>query len=190
MMPQPAYMWSAAALVTAARLIRRYHDAVEGFLPPDRATWQVQVGAPAGGPIICHNDLAPWNTVFVDKQPTGLIDWDFAAPGTRLWDVAYALWRWVPVYPPWKCGVVGSPVPDYGRRARLFLDAYGLEDRSEVVATMRQRMLVLSKTIRTWGKAGTPGFAALLAKGYDKLPLQDLDVLEARCDDIERAVLD
>ncbi len=188
MMPAPAYMWSDEALVEAARLVRRYHDAISGFVPPSGARWRSQVGVPPDDEIMCHNDVAPWNTVFLDGKPCALIDWDFAAPGSRLWDVAYAVWRWVPAYPEWKCRIVGSETPDYGRRARLFCDAYGLEDRSGLLDTMRRRMQVLSHTIRSWGAAGEPGFGDLLRMGYDRLPLQDMAVLEQRWGELVAAL--
>jgi hypothetical protein len=189
MMPQPAYMWSDDALVAAAQLIRRYHDTVEDFAPPPDARWRAQLGAPREGQIICHNDLAPWNTIFLSGAPSALIDWDFAAPGTRLWDVAYAVWRWVPVYGEWKCRIVGCDVPDYGRRARLFCDAYGLDDRGALLDTTRMRMQALSDTIRSWGEAGEPGFAELQRMGYDKLPLQDMEVLDENRPAIERVLM-
>jgi hypothetical protein len=188
-MPQPAYMWSDDALAAVARLVRRYHDAVEGFEPPADARWRVQVGALTHGEIVCHNDLAPWNTVFLDGKPSALIDWDLAAPGSKLWDVAYAVWRWVPIYPDWKCRIVGTEVPDYGRRALLFCDAYGLDERRDLLATIRERMKVLSETIRSWGEAGESGFDELLAKGYDRLPLQDMAVLHEQQGAIEEALL-
>ena len=195
MMPMPAYMWSDEALVAAARLVRRCHDAVASVAPPAAARWRVQVGAPADGEIICHNDLAPWNTVYRPVAgydgglPSGLIDWDFAAPGSRLWDVADAVWRFVPYYEDWKCRIVGlDEPPDYARRTRLFCDAYGLDDRSALLDTVRRRQQVLSDTIRAWGGAGEPGFAELLRLGYDKLPLQDLRLLESRWDEIAAAL--
>ena len=47
--------------------------------------------------VVCHNDFAPYNVVFDDGGPVGVIDWETAAPGARVWDVAYAAYRWVPL---------------------------------------------------------------------------------------------
>jgi hypothetical protein len=189
MMPMPAYMWSDEALVAAAQLVRRYHDAVASFAAPEDARWRVEVGAPDAGEIICHNDLAPWNTVYRDGKPESLIDWDFAAPGSRLWDVADAVWRFVPYYEDWKCRIVGLDVPpDYARRTRLLCDAYGLDDRSALLDTVRRRQQVLSDTIRAWGGANEPGFLELLRTGYDRLPLQDILLLESRWEEIAAAL--
>jgi Phosphotransferase enzyme family len=73
----------------AGRLIRGLHDAVAGFDPPPGARWQALMPAD-GDEIIAHNDLAPWNLVIGGSQ-WAFIDWDTAAPGTRLWDLAYAM---------------------------------------------------------------------------------------------------
>ena len=47
--------------------------------------------------MICHNDVAPYNTVFVDGRPRALIDFDTAGPGPRVWDIAYAAYTFVPL---------------------------------------------------------------------------------------------
>lgn len=64
--PMPDFVWSEDTLTAVARLLREYHDIVRGFIPPPDALWRVMVGAPSSGPIICHNDIAPNNTVFRD----------------------------------------------------------------------------------------------------------------------------
>jgi hypothetical protein len=94
----PPYLWRDGTLTALARLIRRFHDAAATFTPPSGAAWQQTAAHPAGGDVICHNDLAPWNTAFADEQPVAFIDWDLAAPGPRWWDVSYALWHFVPLY--------------------------------------------------------------------------------------------
>jgi Ser/Thr protein kinase RdoA (MazF antagonist) len=92
-------------LSAAARLIRRYHDATAG--------WR-------GAEVVCHNDISPVNAVFVDGMPIALIDFDLAAPGTRLRDLAYGLFLWLDL------GFDGQPLPEQARRTNVFFDAYGM----------------------------------------------------------------
>ncbi len=68
-------------------MIRRIHDASASYVPAADAVWRTAIPAP-GAELICHNDLAPWNLVIGDRWV--FIDWDAAAPSTRLWDLAYA----------------------------------------------------------------------------------------------------
>ena len=89
----PGYLWRDGTLIRLARLVRRFHDAAVSFTPPAGAAWQQTAAFPGGGQVICHNDLAPWNTVFTGGQPVAFIDWDLAAPrpalvGRQLRDMA------------------------------------------------------------------------------------------------------
>jgi hypothetical protein len=59
-------------LEQAARAIRRYHDATA-------SSPLVQ-----GQEIVAHHELGPHNTIFQEGYLVGFIDWDDAAPGTRL----------------------------------------------------------------------------------------------------------
>ena len=101
---------SDAQLSKAAALIRRLHDATEGAV------------LAAGSEIVAHNDLGPHNTVFVGDEPVAFIDWEDAAPGTRLFDLANAVWGFADV------GENGGPVAEQARRVRLMCDAYGWDD--------------------------------------------------------------
>ncbi|HEV2074489.1 MAG TPA: aminoglycoside phosphotransferase family protein, partial [Thermomicrobiales bacterium] len=47
--------------------------------------------------VICHNDFAPYNMVFEQQRITGVIDFDMASPGPRLWDLAYLAYRLIPL---------------------------------------------------------------------------------------------
>ena len=112
--PEPEL--SDSQLASAARLIRRFHDATAG-------------SALAGGEeVVCHGDLGPHNTVFVGDEAVGLVDWDEGvAPGARLVDLAHAGWCYVDV------GESGGPVEEQGRRLRLMCDAYGWDDAGAIV---------------------------------------------------------
>ena len=140
-----------AALVAAACLVRRFHDATTGFTAPPDAQWQYLTGAPEGGEVVCHNDLSPWNTISGQEGPRAFVDWDLAAPGTRLWDLGHAVWRFVPLFP-------GEDAVACGRRLRLFCDGYGLEERLELLEVVRRRQQALYDTAREWGSAGVPGW--------------------------------
>jgi Phosphotransferase enzyme family len=71
-------------LEDVARLIRAFHDATAPlFETPSARKVSVEVA--------CHNDLSPCNTVFRDGRAVAFIDFDSAAPGSRLHDLSYAM---------------------------------------------------------------------------------------------------
>ena len=107
------YRPSEANLARVAALIRRFHD--------------VTAGSAGGAEVVAHNELGPHNTVFAGEDPVAFIDWDDAAPGTRLFDLANAVWSFANV------GEGGGPVREQARRIRLMCDAYGWEDPHEIV---------------------------------------------------------
>lgn len=109
------YRLSDAQLANAAALIRRFHDATEGSR------------LAAGAEIVAHNELGPHNAVFIGDEPVSFIDWDDAAPGTRLFDFANAVWSFADV------GEGGGPVEEQARRVRLMCDTYGWDDPREIV---------------------------------------------------------
>ena len=96
-------------LVAAARLLRRFHDATAGSALAGRHD------------VVCHNDPSPCNSVFVAGSPAAFIDFDHAAPGDRLRDVAYAGWLWS-----LSADDDGPPVAEQARQLRLMAQSYGL----------------------------------------------------------------
>ncbi|MFI6179537.1 phosphotransferase enzyme family protein [Nonomuraea sp. NPDC051191] len=165
--PLPGYVRSDAALGAVARLLRGYHDATEDFPLDGAATWYFPPREPAE--VICHGDVAPYNCVFRDGRPVALIDFDTAHPGPRLWDVAYAAYRFVPLGDPRHEGA--GPVAEQARRLRLFADAYGLAegDRPTLPAVAAERLDHLVRHMRERAAAGDRAFAAHLARGDDVL---------------------
>lgn len=138
--PVSADIASDEALVSAAAVLRRFHDASVDF--DMTGNWSDTHRDPvAVAEVICHNDLAPFNLVYENSSVVGIIDWDLSAPGRRIWDVAYAVWRLVPLHRPEYLRYVGWPGsdPDRARRLRLFVDAYGLEKRHELLPAVLDR---------------------------------------------------
>jgi hypothetical protein len=106
------------SLAQVARLVRAFHDLTHGTaLAGDRD-------------VVCHNDLAPKNTVYDAWRPAAFIDWDLAAPGERMHDVAHVCWQYLDLGP----GV--SDVRETARRLRLICDAYGLDGRDGLLDTV------------------------------------------------------
>lgn len=150
----PSGMQSDEYLRDVAQLVRLLHDASETFRPPSDAIWQEQPLTLSHGDIICHNDLGPWNTVTRGNRPVAIIDWDMAAPGTRDWDVALALWHWVPLYDDNEILEWGwATVPDRRHRIEVFSAAYGIETpRDQLLKTIRKRQVATLRTIR-WAQS-------------------------------------
>ncbi|MEH1170014.1 phosphotransferase [Micromonospora sp. CPCC 205539] len=104
----PAF-FADPALVRLAELIRRLHDACAGS------------PLAGGAETVCHHDLSPKNTVYRDfaagPLPVAFLDWDRAAPGRRIDDVAFAGWHWASLG-------AGADPAELGRRCRVLCDAY------------------------------------------------------------------
>jgi Phosphotransferase enzyme family len=161
----PSGMYTEASVSGAATLLRAFHDATIDFVRGESADWQFQVGAPTTGPVICHNDVGPYNTIYRAGGPVAFFDWDFAAPGPREWDVAYALWRFVPLYDDATCARLGWPIVPRGPRIARFLEAYGLDRREDLFDMVLRRMEVTSTTIHSRADAGSLEYIQLRREG-------------------------
>lgn len=136
--PLSADVRSDEALVSVARLLRRFHDAAPGW---------------------CHNDVGPWNVVFEGSQAVGLIDWDLAGPGPARSDVASAVWHFAPLYDDSECIRIGWPaVPDRPARAELFCAAYGVPlDAAMWEAVAERQRWYLSQVLDARANPDQPG---------------------------------
>jgi Phosphotransferase enzyme family len=138
-------------LVQVAGLMREFHD--------------LTYGSPLTGPheVICHNDLSPRNTVYALSQdgprPVAFIDWDLAAPGERIHDVAHVCWQFLDL------GPAVRDVADAARRIRLICDAYGLTDPHKIIATILWWQERCAQGIETAASQGDPAMIRLRENG-------------------------
>ncbi|MBA2533284.1 MAG: aminoglycoside phosphotransferase family protein, partial [Nocardioidaceae bacterium] len=119
--PWPTWVHSDDALTQVATWLRDYHAAVVSFQPPPDAVWR-EGGRWEPGLIIGHNDAAPYNAAWASDKLSGFFDWDFAAPVTHEWDLAFTAFAWVPLHARHVVAAEGfTAFADRPRRLRLFL---------------------------------------------------------------------
>jgi hypothetical protein len=165
--PLAPFMRSDATLMSVGRLLRALHDLTERFPLPSGAGWQQAAPDPGPVEVVCHNDWAPYNAVFRSHQLVGFFDWDFARPGSRLWDLAWAALTWVPLWNDEDEAHQGRQVaPNQSQRLRLLCDAYGLADRKEVLSTVHARVLSTSQWLEDGAARGEPVFRRLVDEGH------------------------
>jgi Ser/Thr protein kinase RdoA (MazF antagonist) len=171
-------------LVGVARLIRHFHDAVASFSPPAGASWQVLIPA-EGDEIIAHNDLAPWNLV-IGQSRCAFIDWDAAAPGSRLWDLAYAAHGFVPL----SAGARWQGL-DLPRRLEAFAAAYGLDEaqRRQLLPMLGRRTRSMHDFLAAGAADGLEPWARLWRQGHGDTWRRDSEFIEQCAALWEKALL-
>lgn len=148
---QPSEVRSAESLVAVARLVRQFHDLTAG----------TELAGDAE--VVCHNDLSPKNTVYRDLgaglRPVAFIDWDIAAPGARVHDIAHACWQYAGLGP-------GADVARAGRLVAVVADAYGpFAARPALVETILWWQDRCWRGIDAAADAGEPAMVRLRERG-------------------------
>ncbi|WP_281916733.1 phosphotransferase [Nocardia sputorum] len=142
---------SPTALARVAELIREFHDLT------------AETDLAAGAEVVCHNDLSPRNTVYREHEqgmwPVAFLDWDLAAPGRRIHDLAHACWQFLDLGP----GV--SDLLGTATLLRLLCDAYGSDERDELIDTILWWQERCRNGIETAATAGDPAMMRLRAAG-------------------------
>lgn len=136
--PDRFRIWADRQVAAAGALLRKMHDATRGSELAGR--W----------PIVCHHDPGPNNAVFRDGLPVAWIDFDTAAPGEPIEDVAHAAWTWC------IASRQAASVRRQAEQVRVMADAYGLGavERSVLVDAILERQ---SRNVRFWAAIQTSG---------------------------------
>jgi aminoglycoside phosphotransferase (APT) family kinase protein len=163
--PYPDWSRSEAALASVARLLRGLHDAARSFDPAGR-TWNEGLADPAGGMLVVHNDIEPSNVVFRDGEAIAFIDFEFAAPGRGVYDLAQLARLWVPIDADVDRARQGWKPADLPARLRLVADAYGLDrdGRAELLDAIDDALDVIEAAVRRGVDAGDPNTTDLWSR--------------------------
>ncbi|MCU1688421.1 MAG: hypothetical protein JWN20_349 [Jatrophihabitantaceae bacterium] len=152
MRPSPGWAGDDATVVSVARLIRRFDDAMQTMpmtATASSAVWPDPPGAPASiadpPQFIGHRDITPGNVVFRDGEAVALIDFDSAGPTTRVQEVVNLLQWWAPLMPVSDRPASLANVDAFARTA-LIVEEYGLveDERHRVVP------VAINSADRTW----------------------------------------
>ena len=170
--PLKNYMLSNDVLKEIAKMLRLYHDAVSDF--PISDEWKPMDNTPEKMEVICHNDFAIYNIIFKDEKPVGIIDFDVAAPGPRLWDIAYTLYTCVPLSRICQSKTGEAVYYDSStdavrikERVNLFFKSYGIEGMEEDYLEMvLLRLDGLCKYMINRASEGDLAFQKMIDEGH------------------------
>ncbi|ANC77550.1 aminoglycoside phosphotransferase [Fictibacillus phosphorivorans] len=186
--PLKKYMWSDDVVMDIAKMLRRYHDAVTDF--PIEKGWQSIDHTPEPFEVLCHNDFAIYNIIFDHEQPVGIIDFDVAGPGPKLWDIAYTLYTCVPLSR-FYLDETGKTI-NYNRsqhakgmkeRISLFFEGYGEEVNPDFLEMVLLRLKGLCTTIERKASEGDIAFQKMIDEGHLEHYLEDIDFIRSQRND-------
>lgn len=158
---------------SSAKLLRKYHDAASSFHFKETDTYFLRYDGSLPKEVMCHNDFAPYNITFEKGQAIGLIDFDTICPAPRAWDIAYALYRFVPL----NQMVYDHSLKEYrkytnedGQEYRLavneFLTAYGYDDSIDLLEVVIERLESLICLFEEECKKGNQAFILMKEQGH------------------------
>ncbi|MBV1948842.1 phosphotransferase [Streptomyces sp. BV129] len=164
--PFPRWVMTETALRSVGSLLRRLHDACAAVPVDTRAAWPRALADPEGGTMLCHNDVCPENVVFRDGRATALIDFDLAAPGRPLWDVAMTARYWVPMLDPASAAALHPAGLDAPARLRVLADGYGLSrrERAELPGVIEQATASCRAFVADRVTDGEPAYTQALSE--------------------------
>lgn len=186
--PFSAAVRSEDALVRCVRMVRRYHDATASFTGMD-LPWPGDRVRDLPVEVVCHGDLAPYNFIYRGTSPVGMIDFDNAAAGSRVEDLARLVYRLAPLGAPVNLAGGGWPDDvDPFARLRLVVRTYGELDWSPVVDIVVRQLDAMCAWINERAVRGDPAVAVHLAEDHVGSYQADIDWIRENGGEIERSL--
>jgi hypothetical protein len=136
--PLRPFVLTESTLIRLSLLLRRFHDATMGFSLPGDVRWHNSHGH--NGPVVCHGDAGPYNTIFRDGAPVAFIDFERAAPGPRIWDIAFVIYRYAPLCDLRERALTQAFLRQIAKRIRILSSAYGLFENHDLFDWIRLRL--------------------------------------------------
>lgn len=142
-------------LVQGLRWLRRYHEAVASFRPAGEIRWRTATAVLGEEQIVCMHDFGWYNWVADGNEFAGAIDWDMAAPGVPMDDIAFCAWNTAALV---DHGLAPGRAAD---RLRLMASAYGGVEPLAILHAAPERAMRSVRVIRAGQLAGDPGMLNL-----------------------------
>jgi len=162
-------------LVEAVTWLRDFHDISEGFRPAEARQWRRGVQELTADQIICHNDPGTYNWIIEGGHFAAMVDWDMAAPGQRIDDLAFLAWTALPLDR-------ACDEDDVLRRLDLLVDAYGEWGPLTLLAAVADRMERACERIETGQEQGDAAMINLGRAGEPQRTRERLSVFNDRRD--------
>jgi hypothetical protein len=176
--PLPVIYMNDEMIIGAAKLLKKYHDIGRNYLNKLRGDekWMLPEIKPVE--VMCHGDFASYNVTLIGGKPMGMIDFDTLHPGPALWDIAYAVYRWVPFTSPENPDHYDD-INEQIRKMKVFLDAYGVtaEQREELPTMMVNRLTALVEFITTEAEDGNRDYAKNIEAGHVNVYRNDINYI-------------
>jgi hypothetical protein len=165
--PLPKIFMNDEMIICAAKLLKRYHDIGRDYMQELRGNEKWMLPEVNPSEVMCHGDFAPYNVTLIDEKPMGIIDFDTLHPGPALWDIAYAVYRWVPFTSPDNPDHYDD-IDEQIRKMKIFIDSYGAtaQHRRELPAMMVKRLTALVNYMMSQADDGNGDFAKNLEDGH------------------------
>lgn len=185
------YEYKIKNIKLVAKMLKEYHDATLDFHYTEEDKWFLEYKGDLDKEVICHNDIAPYNVIFLNNTPVGIIDFDTACPAPRIWDIAYTLYRFVPLgkqiyIPDKKIYRQYRKDIDSEERKNLikeFVDSYGYYEIKDILKNLILRLESLVELFDTECQRGNNSFIKMKNEGHQEFYIEEIKFIKENMND-------